>query len=148
MTTVTCFSWSEPWKWLRSTTFSAPCVNQQNLGSLLPFHVPVTSHFIPNSGSCTCYQQPEAPKLRPFLFGPVESQCMSNRKCQLGQSVSCTWLCDPMDCSLLSSSVHGFLQARILEWVAIPSSRGSSQPRGRTWVSCIAGWSLLFEPQT
>ena len=37
------------------------------------------------------------------------------------------------------SSVHGILQARILEWVAIPFSRGSSQPRDQTWVSCIAG---------
>ena len=44
-----------------------------------------------------------------------------------------------MDCSLPSSSVHGILQARILEWVAIPFSRGSSQPRDRTQVSCIAG---------
>ena len=38
-----------------------------------------------------------------------------------------------------ASSVHGILQARTLEWVAIPFSRGSSQPRDRTWVSCIAG---------
>ena len=38
-------------------------------------------------------------------------------------------LCDSMDCSLPGSSVHGILQARILEWVAIPFSRGSSQPR-------------------
>ena len=45
----------------------------------------------------------------------------------------------PMDCSLPGSSVHGILQARILEWVAIPFSRGSSQPRDRTQVSCIAG---------
>ena len=37
--------------------------------------------------------------------------------------------CDPMDCSLPGSSVHGILQSRILEWVAIPFSRGSSQPR-------------------
>ena len=48
-------------------------------------------------------------------------------------------LCDPMDCSLPGSSVHGFLQARILEWVAMPSSRGSSWPRDWTQVSCIAG---------
>ena len=48
-------------------------------------------------------------------------------------------LCDPMDCSLPGSSVHGILQARILEWVVIPFSRGSSQPRDRTLVSCIAG---------
>ena len=39
---------------------------------------------------------------------------------------SCLTLCDPMDCSLPGSSVHGILQARILEWVAIPFSRGSS----------------------
>ena len=51
----------------------------------------------------------------------------------------CLTLCDPMDCSSLGSSVHGILQARMLEWVAIPSSRGSSQPREWTWVSHIAG---------
>ena len=45
---------------------------------------------------------------------------------------------DPMDCILPGSSVHGILQARILEWVAIYFSRGSSQPRNRTHVSCIA----------
>ena len=47
--------------------------------------------------------------------------------------------CDPMDCSLPDSSVHGVLQARILEWVAVPFSRGSSPPRNRTRVSCTAG---------
>ena len=41
----------------------------------------------------------------------------------------CPALCDPMNCSLPGSSVHGILQARILEWVAIPSFRGYSQPR-------------------
>ena len=46
---------------------------------------------------------------------------------------------DPMDCSLPGSSVHGFLQARILKWVAMASSRGSSWPRDQTQVSCIAG---------
>ena len=48
----------------------------------------------------------------------------------------CPTLCDPMDCSPPGSSVHGILQARILEWVAIPFSRGSSQPRDQTQVSC------------
>ena len=52
---------------------------------------------------------------------------------------SCPTLCDPMDCSLPGSSVHGILQARILEWVAIPISRGSSLPRDQAWVSCIVG---------
>ena len=52
---------------------------------------------------------------------------------------SCPTLCDCMDCSLPGSSVHGISQARLLEWVAIYFSRGSSQPRDRTWVSCVAG---------
>ena len=51
----------------------------------------------------------------------------------------CPTLCDPMDCNLLGYSVHGIFQARILEWVAISFSRGSSQPRDWTWVSCILG---------
>ena len=54
----------------------------------------------------------------------------------------CMTLCDPMDCSPPGFSVHGILQARILEWVAIPFSRASSQPRDRTWVSCISRWIL------
>ena len=53
-------------------------------------------------------------------------------------SQSCPTLCDPMDYSLPGSSVHGILQARILEWVAISFSRRSSQPRNRTQVSCNA----------
>ena len=52
---------------------------------------------------------------------------------------SCLTLCSPMDCSLPGSSVHGILQARIPEWVAISFSRGSSQFRDQTQVSCIAG---------
>ena len=66
---------------------------------------------------------------------------------------SCLTLCDPMDCSPSSSSVHGILQARILEWVAICFSRGSSWPRDGTrvfYISCIAGgfvknWGSLQE---
>ena len=52
---------------------------------------------------------------------------------------SCPTLCDPMDCSSSGFSVHGILQARILEWVAIFSSRGSSQPRDRPCISCRSG---------
>ena len=51
---------------------------------------------------------------------------------------SYTILCDPMDCSSPGSSVHGILQARTLEWVAIPFSGGSSQPKNQTRVSHIA----------
>ena len=52
---------------------------------------------------------------------------------------SCPTLWDSMDCSMLGSSVRGILQARILKWVAIPFSGGSSQPGNGTWISCIAG---------
>ena len=52
---------------------------------------------------------------------------------------SCPTLCDCMNCSPPGSSVHGILQARILEWVNIPFSRGSSWPGKQTRVSCIAG---------
>ena len=52
---------------------------------------------------------------------------------------SCPALCDPMDCSPPGSSVHKIFQARILEWVTISFSKGSSQPRDRTRVSCTAG---------
>ena len=48
-------------------------------------------------------------------------------------------LCDPIDCSLPGSSVNRTLQARILEWVAFPFSRGSSEPKDQTQVSLIAG---------
>ena len=62
-------------------------------------------------------------------------------------------LWDPVDCSPLRSSVHGIPQARILEWIAITFSRGSSQPRDRTWISCIAGrfftiWATVAETES
>ena len=58
--------------------------------------------------------------------------------CACSVTQSCLTLCDPMDCSLPGSPVPGVLQARILEWVAFPSSRGSSLSRDRTCVSCIS----------
>ena len=59
---------------------------------------------------------------------------------------SCPTICDLMDCSLPGSSIHGILQTRILEWVAISSCRGSSQPRDQIHVSCIAGKFFTTEP--
>ena len=56
----------------------------------------------------------------------------------------CPTLCDPMDCSPPCSSVHGILQARMLEWVAIRFSRGSSQPRDGTWVSWIMRFFTIW----
>ena len=63
----------------------------------------------------------------------------SNIMWGMSAAQSCLTLCEPMDYTWPGSSVHGILQARILEWVAIPFSRGSFQSRGRTWVSCTAG---------
>ena len=54
----------------------------------------------------------------------LKVRCIGGEVAQL-----CLTLCDPMDCSLSGSSVHGILQARILEWVAISLSRGASRPR-------------------
>ena len=57
---------------------------------------------------------------------------------------SCPTLCNPVDCSLPGSSICGIFQARILKWVAISFSRGSSQPRDWTQASCIAGRLLTL----
>ena len=51
----------------------------------------------------------------------------------------CLTVCNSMDCSPQGSSVHGILQARIMEWIAILFSRGSSRPRDQTQFSCIEG---------
>ena len=66
----------------------------------------------------------------------VNITCFSQHGWMVGKMVfcvsvaqSCGTLCDPRDCNPPGSSVHGILQARMLEWVAISSSRGSSQPR-------------------
>ena len=81
------------------------------------------------------------------VYGVAQSRTQLRRlsssssvyKVKLTVAQSCPTLCDPMDCSLPGSSVRGLLQARILEWVAVLLSRGSSQPRGGTQVSHIAG---------
>ena len=70
------------------------------------------------------------------LLGPRKER--QERKKEREVTQSCPTLCDPMDYSLPGSSVHGISQARILEQVAISFSRGSSQSRDQTWVSCVA----------
>ena len=72
--------------------------------------------------------------------------CLTPGESESEVAQSCPTLCDPMDCSPPGSSVHGIFQARILEWVAISPSRGSSQTRDRTHVSCIfyTGRRLLY----
>ena len=62
----------------------------------------------------------------------------------------CLTLCDPVDCSLPDSSVHGIFQARIMEWVAISYPRGSSQPKYRIHVFCVSwiGRQILYQHTT
>ena len=75
-----------------------------------------------------------------YSFFIYLTECVLVAACVHAQSLqSCLTLCDPMDCTPPGFSVHGILQARIREWVAILFSRGSSQPRDWTWVSHIAG---------
>ena len=81
------------------------------------------------------------------LFLPLSSQAHSVLQRQLlPPCVLCVQLRptlhDPMDGSQPGSSVHVILQARRLEWIAMPSSRGSSQPRDQIYVSCIGRWIL------
>ena len=67
----------------------------------------------------------------------VHSECWMYIVCACSVAQSCPTLCSPMDYSLSGFFVHGIFQARILEWVAIPYSRGSSQPRDWTHFSCV-----------
>ena len=82
-----------------------------------------------------------------FLISPCNSLelCIQMGESESEVAQSYRTLCDPMN-----YTVHGILQARILKWVAFPFSRGPSQPRDRTQVSCIAGkftWVYLsFSP--
>ena len=69
-------------------------------------------------------------------FGVIDNRLLSHKH---AHAQLCPTLFDPTNCSPPGSSVHGISQARILEWVDIFFSRGSSQPRDWTWVSCTAG---------
>ena len=78
-------------------------------------------------------------KSRCFFFF-LKLSCFCCCCCLVAQL--CLTLCNPMDCCPPGSSLHGISQARILEWVAISFSRGSSQPRNQTPISCIGGQIL------
>ena len=96
---------------------------------LLSRHTLVRTHYSRNHTKCWGYSH--------VRHGACEAPTLEERESEVAQS--CPTLCDPMDCSLSGSSVHGIFQARVLEWIAISFSRGSSRPRSRTQVSLIAG---------
>ena len=83
-------------------------------------------------------------KVSLFSVKKIHRSVSCMRACSVAQSQSHLTLCNRMDCSPPGSSVHGSLQARILEWVATPSSRGPSRPKDR---NCTAGKFFTAEPQ-
>ena len=131
---------SEKWKLSRSIVSDSllPHGLEPTMDWSLPWTVASSIHGIFQAKStgvgCHCLLQPMTTEefakcdSRDFFFSFVSV-------CLVAQS--CPTLCDLIDCSPPGSSVHGILQARILEWVAIPFSNGSSWPRNWTQVSCI-----------
>ena len=115
----------------------------------LPFPLPRSSccfpllccwHLVPSSSPWTVSQASIQLGLPGLTNKMQDAHAIFGSTCVRAQS-----LCDPMDRRPPESSVHGILWARILEWFAMPSSRGSSWPRGQTPVSCgscIDGWIL------
>ena len=77
-----------------------------------------------------------------WWWWPWFKKCLYHPPSEVAQSCPTLW--DPVDCSPPGSSVHGILQARILEQIAISFSRRSSQPRDQTQVSCIAGRRFIL----
>ena len=116
--------------------------------------------------SLTCLQNSKSPhwfmiwsNYLVLAFNPLHSVCGNNQPSHhffLWSEVKwnevaqlCLTVCDPMDCSLPGSSVHGIIQVRVLEWVAISLSRGSSRPRDWIRVSSIVGrhftiWTFCY----
>ena len=108
----------------------------------MPGHSPVSltwcvhiSLHVPDAALSLGIQQ----GARPVRCPPLGSR-HSRGRCVCAKSLqSCPTICDPMDCSPPGSAVHGILQARILDWIAMPSSRGSFQPRDQSQVFRVAG---------
>ena len=98
--------------------FVAEYNRQRDISSLL------TSAIEQFSISCTFFSSDQN----------IRCACISAKSLRLRLTLR-----SPLDCSIPGSSVHGILQARILEWVAMPSSRGSSQSRDRTFASYVSG---------
>jgi len=114
-----------------------------------------------NPLQCSCLENPrDGGAWWAALYGVTQSRTRLKRlsssssrgnKIVNNLEVLVTQSCPARDCSSPDSSIHGILQARILEWVAIPFSRRSSWPRDWTWVSCIPGgfftiWATSWIP--
>ena len=148
-------TWFAIWRWamahLLSGLFLAPNILSPALLSFFAFPSAKLPHPAPRTGQRGSLRWILLPS---YYTGPrVSLDSKSILGCEWHEerkesevAQSCPTLCDPVDCSLLGSSVHGIFQARVLEWVAISFSRRSSQPRDWTRISRIAADALLFEP--
>ena len=107
---------------------------------------------VPVVNSCWCMAKPIQYcevinfQLNKFILKKLEAGYYIGNSVYAKSLQSCKAFCDSMDCRLLGSFVHGILQARVLEWVPISSSRRSSWPRDQTCISCIAGRFFTTEP--
>ena len=132
-----CASWTLcGCKWLHLTTISHKVEGESSLTGYGPW-----GHKRVGQGLVTKQQQQQNPRssfYRWANWGLEKKVTFPGAACVHAKLLqSCPTLCDPMDCSPPGSPVHGILRARILEWVAMPSSRGSSQRTDRTWRSCV-----------
>ena len=100
----------------------------------LLFHIHLTSYHLNNflQGKCIHNQQ-DTENLPKSSLNPEIWICVCAKSLQ-----SCLTLCNPMDCSPSGSSVHGILQVRILEWIAVPFSKEYSRLRDRTHTSYVS----------
>ena len=120
----------------KTLRFHSVSSHEENMACLL-----VSSVHHPGVLPVSSVHHPESLK---FANTPLNWNAQVGRKKESGVAQSCLTLCDPMDCSLPGSSVHGIFQAIVLAWASISFSRGSSQPRDRTRVSRIVDRHVTF----
>ena len=125
--------------WSSSPNPSSQTNNEKTIGQILR----ETIYKIPDLYSPKLSR---SSKTRKVWKKPFQRRSLWNHNgCVHAKSLqSCLTPCNPTDCNLPGSSIHGILQARILEWVAMPYSRGSSRPRDWTCISCLLHWQGRF----
>ena len=127
-----CRACSVPWAKLVSFGFGEG-------GKLIMFSVPQSYIF-------HIFYQVQLALLQATNKCIIKSSIYDTLKSESEVAQSSPTLCDPMDCSLPGSSVHGIFQARVLKWVAISFSRGSSQRGIKPWSPALQADTLLSEP--
>ena len=124
-------------RWPKYWSFSFSIIPSKEIPGLMSFRMDWLD-LLAVQGTLKSFLQHHSSKASVLRrsFSSVQVYHVHMHACLVAPSSLTLW--DLMDCSLTGSSVHGILQAGILEWVAIPFSRGSSPPRDGTWVSCTA----------